>query len=305
MESLIHRMSAEEFKVVKALRKFFDSENFDEVYMQNRLGILPACEDPKNLTPIVYMGEVWPLPQTNQMWLEDELLQNPDLSSIHTLTTSYRQEPDPVPGRHKIIFPLYEFESKGNFEDLLNLTDRLMKFLGFPLPEGSGKYPRIFYEDACKKYGVSTIEREEEKLLERDYGPVVFLIHFPIRSGPFWNMKIIHEEGDPLNLSEEQITDPNRLTFKMDIIGGGMEIGGTAERSCDVHEMKTMFHTIVNGEYARDLNHKFTKRRVDEEVDRFLGQSFFSRYGGGIGVDRLISTLKKYNLYDGLISTHF
>ena len=64
-------------KVVKKLRSFFESKGFEEVHTQSRLSILAACEDPTTISTYNYAGQVWPLPQTGQMWLEYELLKNP------------------------------------------------------------------------------------------------------------------------------------------------------------------------------------------------------------------------------------
>ena len=63
-------------KTVKKLRSFFEGEGFLEVHTQSRLSILAACEDPKTISTYSYAGQVWPLPQTGQMWLEYELLSN-------------------------------------------------------------------------------------------------------------------------------------------------------------------------------------------------------------------------------------
>ena len=52
-----------------AMRSFFLSRGFQEVHTQNRLSILAACEDPTTVATYNYNGEVWPLPQTGQMWL--------------------------------------------------------------------------------------------------------------------------------------------------------------------------------------------------------------------------------------------
>ena len=52
-----------------SLRSFFLSRDFEEVHTQNRLSILAACEDPTTVSTYHYAGEVWPLPQTGQMWL--------------------------------------------------------------------------------------------------------------------------------------------------------------------------------------------------------------------------------------------
>lgn len=104
--------------VVNKLRHFCLERGFVEVHTQDRLSILAACEDPDTVATYEYMGEVWPLPQTGQMWLEHELLTQPELPGVFTVSTSYRNEPNPVPGRHKLIFPMFEFELPGGIKEL-------------------------------------------------------------------------------------------------------------------------------------------------------------------------------------------
>ena len=72
---------------VKKLREFFEGKGFIEVHTQNRLSILAACEDPTTISTYNYGGQVWPLPQTGQMWLEYELLKNPDAPGFFCLST--------------------------------------------------------------------------------------------------------------------------------------------------------------------------------------------------------------------------
>ena len=91
------------------LRSFFLAKGFQEVHTQNRLSILAACEDPTTVATYEYAGEVWPLPQTGQMWLEYELLNNPDVPGFFCISTSYRDEKNITEGRHDIIFPMFEF----------------------------------------------------------------------------------------------------------------------------------------------------------------------------------------------------
>ena len=105
-------------ETVTELRSFFLSKNYLEVHTQNRLSILAACEDPETVATYNYGGQVWPLPQTGQMWLEYELLSNPSAEGFFCVSTSYRAEPIPVPGRHETIFPMFEFEMKGDVFDL-------------------------------------------------------------------------------------------------------------------------------------------------------------------------------------------
>ena len=89
---------------VNKMRDFFRKKNFVEVHTQNALSILAACEDPSTISSYQYNGQVWPLPQTGQMWLENVLLENPSLDGVFCLSTSYRNEPTPIPGRHDLIF---------------------------------------------------------------------------------------------------------------------------------------------------------------------------------------------------------
>ena len=100
------------------LRSFFLEKGFLEVHTQNRLSILAACEDPTTVSTYNYAGNVWPLPQTGQMWLEHELLSKPEVPGFFCVSTSYRQEPNIIEGRHDLIFPMFEFEMPGTIDDL-------------------------------------------------------------------------------------------------------------------------------------------------------------------------------------------
>ena len=110
---------------VGLLRSFFLDKGFEEVHTQNRLSILAACEDPFNVATYEYAGQVWPLPQTGQMWLEYELLTRPSSKGFFCVSTSYRQEPNAIPGRHDIIFPMFEFEMTGDIDDLKKMEYEL------------------------------------------------------------------------------------------------------------------------------------------------------------------------------------
>ena len=79
----------------------------------------------------------------------------------------------------------------------------------------------------------------------------------------------------------------------MDVILGGMETIGSAERSCDVDMMRDTFHTITDGAYSELLFKLFGKERVEAELEKFLEFDFFQRVGGGIGITRMIPALEK------------
>ena len=248
------------------MRDFFLQKGFIEVPSQSRLSILAACENPHSITTFQYQGLVWPLPQTGQMWLEYELLKNPEWPGCFCISTSYRQEKDPIPGRHELIFPMFEFESKGGIEEMLKLESELLSYLGFDSPF------ECKYDDVCEEYGgVPILENEHEQKMWDEKGSVVSLQYFPLRTNPFWNMK--HNDSGIFN--------------KVDVILYGQETIGSAERSSDVEKMREMFYTIEGGKYSEKLFELFGKDRVEEELEIFLQHEFFPRFGGGIGMTRL------------------
>jgi hypothetical protein len=261
--------------IVKKFRDFFQNQKkFIEVPAQSRLSILAACEDPKTISVFNFNAIDYPLPQTGQMWLEHELLKNPQVPGVFCVTTSYRNEPNPIPGRHDKIFPMFEFESHGSVKDLKSLIDELLEHFGFEIPVS------CLYNDMCQRYQVDTLEADNETEMQKEYGNVISLEQFPQRSHPFWNMKHAGEN----------------IYNKIDVLLYGMETFGTAERSVDTQEMRHNFLTISNGMYAGLLFQKFGKERVLAELDAYLSMPMFPRFGGGIGVTRMERALQLANL---------
>jgi len=266
-------------KVVSKLRDFFQSKGFLEVHTQNRLSILAACEDPATISTYSYAGQVWPLPQTGQMWLEYEMLKHPERApGYFCVSTSYRNEPNPVPGRHDLIFPMFEFELKGGIEEMVKLEKELVEFLGFGKQE---QFVDVDYTETAKQYNTPELEHEHEERLCKDHGPVVFLKDFPVETSPFWNMKM-HED--------------HTKSHKVDVLLWGVETIGSAQRSTNKLEMRNQFYSISDSHYSKILFSNFTKERVQKELEDFLSFDFFDRSGGGIGMTRLISAMKKSNL---------
>ncbi len=258
--------------VVKKLRQFFDSLGFLEVHTQNRLSILAACEDPFNISTFYYNKNTYPLPQTGQMWLEHELLTEPESKGFYCLSTSYRNEKNPIQGRHCLIFPMFEFEFPGTMADLAIIETELLNFLGFK------NYEYRNYEDVAKEYGVSIIDNDVEDKLYKDVSDAVLLMNFPERTNPFWNMKR-HE-------------DTPGFAKKIDVILCGQETIGSAERSTDVRQMRESFFSLEGGKYSEKLFELFGYDRVMDELNEFLENKFFPRVGAGVGVTRLIRAME-------------
>lgn len=268
-------------QVANKMRLFFMQKGFLEVHTQNRLSIMAACEDPKTIATYEYAGQTWPLPQTGQMWLEHELLNNPNVPGYFCVSTSYRNEPNPVEGRHCMIFPMFEFELPGGIEELIELEAELLEYLGFG---DKASFPKGNYLDVAGKYGVTTIEREDEDRICKDNGSVFFLRDFPEYTSPFWNMK--RKEDNAL------------ISEKVDVLLHGMETIGSAERSCNKLEMRDTFYTIENGAYAQRIFDLFGRERVEAELEEFLSLDFFPRSGGGIGLTRMIRAMQLSGLIE-------
>lgn len=254
--------------VTNKMRTFFLQKGYLEVHTQNRLSILAACENPHSIAAYDYCGNVWPLPQTGQMWLEHELLTKPDVPGYFCVSTSYRNEDNPIKGRHHRIFPMFEFELHGTIQDLIQLEIELLEYLGFGQ---AADFVHQDYEAMSEKYGVSIIEAEDETKIYEDYGPIFFLENFPERTQPFWNMK---RTGD--------------ISHKVDVLMHGIETIGSAERSCSAEEQRASFYSIEDGNYANKLFELFGKDRVEAELEDFLSHDFFPRSGGGMGIPRMI-----------------
>ena len=265
--------------VANRLRQFFLNKKYVEVHTQNRLSILAACEDPSTISTYNYAKTIWPLPQTGQMWLEYEILKNPKPPGYFCVSTSYRNEPNPIPGRHEIIFPMFEFELKGDLVEMQKMENELLEFLGYKKKgEYKCNFPEGEYVKCAENMGVQEITSKEEMSLYKDYKmPVFFLKNFPEYTSPFWNMKRYNDKV---------------TSKKIDIILSGMETIGSAERSCDKDDMRRRFLTISNGMYANTLYNQFGRERVDREIDEFLSYDFITRSGGGIGLTRLIRSME-------------
>ena len=268
------------------LRSFFLDRNFQEVHTQNRLSILAACEDPTTVATYNYNGEVWPLPQTGQMWLEYELLNRPSVPGFFCVSTSYRAEKEIVEGRHDTIFPMFEFEMPGDIKDLEKMERELCEHMGFG--NGQGIVDKDYLE-WCEYFKVEELEHKHEDAMCKGWqGRVCMIKNFPNYTSPFWNMR---QNGDG-------------TAAKIDVIISGQETIGSAERSDDPKEMRDQFMSISDGMYADLLFSTFGQERVEKELDKFLSLDFFPRVGGGIGITRLLHALNDYSIRRVLHNMH-
>jgi len=171
---------------------------------------------------------------------------------------------------------MFEFEFPGDIDDLKAMEYELCEYLGFPRPTEKT------YAEWQKHFGLASdyeMTATEEGKMYNEFGATM-ITDFPEMTSPFWNMSRYPGETE---------------SKKIDVILGGMETIGSAERSTDVDMMRDTFHSITDGAYSNLLYKLFGKERVEAELEEFLKFDFFSRVGGGIGMTRMIAALEKHN----------
>lgn len=246
--------------------------------------ILAACEDPETLLEYTENStdRRFPLEQTNQMSFEYELLrslrENISISGLYAITISNRDEVRKrTAGRlmHK-KFQMFEMEFWGKFENLIMLFYQIVTNTG--VKEEHIKV--LDYTTALqylKKPVTGIITDEDEVWLNENVAPCVFLTHFPERTNPFWNMK--RENG---------------FALKCDIILGGMECAGGAERETEKEPQLAAFNSLPN--YKEKLFFSFGRERVYEELNYYFSllSPLAVRSGAGFGLSRYSEALRRY-----------
>ena len=124
--------------------------------------VLAACETPRNLLKYIEesTGREFPLEQTNQMWLEYQLLtmaanpqESPGFTGLYCYTQSNRDEKD-IASRHpeRVMnkrFGMFEIEALIDFEGYLSLMEEILVALGV----NKNHIVRISYRSACIALG--------------------------------------------------------------------------------------------------------------------------------------------------------
>ena len=114
-------------------------------------------------------------------------------------------------------------EAGENIDDLKKMEYELCEHLGFKKPTEKT------YAEWQQHYGHAEdyeMTADEETKMHEEFGTTM-ITDFPELTSPFWNMS---RNAD------------GKTAKKIDVILGGMETIGSAERSCDVDMMRDTFH---------------------------------------------------------------
>jgi len=253
--------------VIHLLRQFLDKLNFIELFTQNMLSILTVCDDPKTMCTFNYGGYVWPLPQSSIIWLEYELLKNPDFNGIYTVCTTYKNDPNYTKKISENIFeadivtPKFEFLTFGQYSDIILIITNLLQELGF-----LDKYTFVNYNQIAKRRGSSDLDID-------DVAPtkvVTVVEHVPVQK---WGMKYI---------SKVYILQKEIMTF--------------AEHLTNSNELLETFLTLDDGHLSEYLYAQFSKERVDNELFKFINTRGKTTVSCSIDIPILMNVMHELNL---------
>ena len=112
----------------------------------------------------------------------------------------------------------------------------MCQWLGIPLDTLKIKK----YDEWGDEYKVSELDHGHESAIGRG-----MITHFPEWTSPFWNMA----------------RNNDGTSKKIDVILGGMETIGSAERSTDKEQMRNTFHTISDGDNMLNYSTNYLVRK--------------------------------------------
>jgi hypothetical protein len=260
-------------KTISKLREFYVSRGFMEVYPQSKPSFLAVADSTSTLMTYDNGGEKFLLPQTAHMWLEQELLKNPEFPGVFSVSTSYRHYKNPVANRHESVFPIFDFEMPGTIEAGYKIQAELLEYLGFV--EKGCTAPEFLYDDVTSRFGVRRIDGSVESRLYKDNGPAVIIKNRPESVQPSW-----------------LVTRADDVAIMSNAILYGVETVSVMERSTNSGNMRKRFYEINDGNYAQDLFDLFGQARVERELGEYLSYDFFPRCSGSVGLVRLVRALR-------------
>ena len=259
-------------KTVSRLREFFISKGFLETNPQPRQSYLSVADDIRTMMTYSDGENTFQLPQTAHMWLEFELLKNPELPGVFCCSTSYRKHLNPIPGRHENTFPIFDFEMPGPLHHAMALQKELIAYLGFDI----SAYQEMAYPEVAQTLGVRRIDAASESRIGQEKSTVFVVTHKPETIHPFWGVRRVNGVAQTANC----------LLYGMDTLS-------VSERGHHRERLRNRFYDIDDGLYAQTLFDTFGQQNVERELGEFLSLDLFPRSTGSIGVTRLIRALKQ------------
>lgn len=195
----------------------------------------------------------------HQLYLESELLQNPDVTGYFCVTNVNIENPHAI--------PTAEFVIKGDVQVLESFIHNLLIYLCY---HTISKYTIKDFSYITTKLNmdVNYLSNTIKQKIYNKFGAVFLLKNYPLNTTSHWTTK----------------TNVNNTYNKIVTILSGDEVISSYEISSDINDMRTQFHTC--NEFEED----------NDELDQYLLQSFITRSYGKISILSLIDSMVKERL---------
>jgi len=228
--------------VVNCIRFFLIENGLIECCSQSKFPSLSSCGDCQN-----------------QLYLEYELLQNPDVTGYFCVTNENIENPHAM--------PTAEFVIKGDVQVLEHFIHNLLIYLCY---HNISKYTIKDYSYITTKLNmdVNYLSNTVKQKIYNKFGAVFLLKNYPTNTAAHWTTK----------------TNVNNTYNKIVTILSGVEAISSYEMSSNKNHMYNQFHAKSD---AGDEN---------DELDQYLSQSFITRSYGNIFTLELIESMIKERL---------
>jgi len=260
--------------VINCVKFFCLERGFFECYVENEISVFSLWDDPFNIKTFKY-NNVVPFIQSNQIYLEQEMLKYPNRPGYFCITNIYDNSENNLS-----YYPIIEFILKGNMSDLEIFEKELLMYLDY---DKKFKCNEKDYNYISKKLNRNVTELSNDikiKIYEK-FGPVFFLKNYPEYVNMHWTIK----------------KDVDQNTYnKVVVFLSGIEVIESYEKNTDKNEMLINFKKSQNGLYSEKLIESFGVKQVNEELNNYLSNDFFVRSVGKIHIDRLITSMLKESL---------
>lgn len=285
------------YKVIRFMREFLGERGFAEVETPILSKSTPEGARDYLVPSRLYPGKFYALPQSPQQY--KQLLMIAGLERYFQITRCFRDED--TRGDRQPEFTQLDIEmSFVGEDDVMGLVEEMYLSLVKKLYpnkklklDGSGRIPRMSYDEAIKNYGSDKPDVRENKD-DPDELAFLFVVDFPMfewkETEKRWDA-VHHPFTQPRVNGVEDFknkfqSDPSSIKAKQyDFVLNGYEIGGGSIRTHDPELLSAVFEAM--GNRPEDVQAKFGH----------LLQAF--RYGvpphGGVapGVDRLVMLLER------------
>ena len=254
--------------VINMMRTFFLKNGFIECYFENSIGIINKCNEPFSIRYYYQNDQKYLLTQTNNLSLENELLNNKNQKGFFTLSNCYINSSNENYNNSIHVIPKIEFCIKGGMYELEKMERDMLTYLGFKKIHGNN------YATISKKYDVNLYNYKKINEIE---GEVFFIKNFPKNvTNKHWNVEY-NKEIDTMK--------------EIMVLINGLIVIDSIENSTNKKNMLENFYNLSNGEYSNRFNEIFDKTIITDELNKYLSNDFIIRSSGEINIYNLIESM--------------